>query len=76
MGWAMISLPWLGQEEEATREVMGDNFWPYGIEQNRRTLDALLQYAYEQGSLARELAADEIFHESTVALSDSPPGSA
>ena len=70
MGWAMISLPWLGQEEEDTRQLMGDDYWPYGVEQNRTTLEALLQYAFEQGLLERELAVDEIFHPSTVGLTD------
>lgn len=70
MGWAMISLPWLGQEEEATRELMGDDYWPYGVEQNRTTLEALLQYAFEQGLLERELAVDELFHASTVGFAD------
>ena len=70
MGWAMISLPWLGQEEEATRQLMGDDYWPYGVEQNRTTLEVLLQYSFEQGLLERELTVDEIFHPSAVGLTE------
>jgi 4,5-dihydroxyphthalate decarboxylase len=70
MGWAMISLPWLAQEIEATRELMGENFWPYGVEANRDTLTALLRYSHEQGLTDRQLSVDELFHPSTLALTE------
>jgi 4,5-dihydroxyphthalate decarboxylase len=72
MGWAMISLPWLAQEAEATRELMGENYWPYGVEANRNTLTALLQYSHEQGLTNRALPVDELFHPSTLELIDTP----
>jgi 4,5-dihydroxyphthalate decarboxylase len=62
------SLPWYGQELEDVRELMGDNFWPYGIEANRRTLEALSRYSYEQGLAKRELRIEELFHSSTLEL--------
>jgi 4,5-dihydroxyphthalate decarboxylase len=34
---------------------------PYGVEQNRTTLEAFLQYAFEQGVLHRKLAPEELF---------------
>ena len=72
MGWVMISLPWLAQEAEATRELMGENFWPYGVEANRETLTALLRYSHEQGLTKRELSLDELFHPSTLELNEGP----
>jgi len=72
MGWVMISLPWLAQEAEATRELMGENFWPYGVEANRETLTALLRYSHEQGLTKRELSLDELFHPSTLELNEAP----
>jgi 4,5-dihydroxyphthalate decarboxylase len=72
MGWAMISLPWLAQEAEATRELMGENFWPYGVEANRDTLSALLRYSHEQGLTRRELSVDELFHPSTLEMNEAP----
>jgi 4,5-dihydroxyphthalate decarboxylase len=47
---------------------MGDNYWPYGIEQNRKTLEALFQYSYEQGLSKRRLTIEELFHPSTLKL--------
>ena len=71
MAWATISLPWVGQELEETRALMGDNFWPYGIEPNRKALKALFQYSYEQGLAAKKLTIEELFHPSTLELIES-----
>ena len=70
LGWAMISLPWVGQELEETRALMGDNFWPYGIESNRKALEALFQYSHEQGLAKRRLTIEELFHASTIDLKE------
>ena len=72
LGWAMISLPWLAQEAEATRELMGENYWPYGVEANRSTLTSFLQYSHEQGLTNRTVALEELFHPSTLELVDTP----
>lgn len=55
------SLPWLVAEFEDTRKIMGDDFWPYGIEANRHTLETTLRHLHEDGLLARELRVDEVF---------------
>jgi len=60
--WLMIALPWIAQEFEATRALMGDDYWPYGIEPNRRTLEALCRYSHEQGLTQRQLTIEELFH--------------
>ena len=70
MGWATISLPWAAQEIEETHALMGENFWPYGIDLNRKTLDALFQYSYEQGLCRRRLAIEDVFHPKSLALSE------
>ena len=68
--WYKGSLPWFGQEFEETREVMGENYWSYGIPSNRKTLETLFQYSYEQGLAKRKLTTDELFHPSTAELSE------
>jgi len=68
--WYKSSLPWLGQEFAETRALMGDNYWSYGIEPNRTTLEALSRYSYEQGLASRELTIEELFHPSTLELSE------
>lgn len=63
-------VPWLSDELDRTRELLGRDFWPYGLEPNRRTLEVFLRYAHEQGLTARPLAPEELFvpetHESYV----------
>jgi 4,5-dihydroxyphthalate decarboxylase len=60
-----LSLPWLMDEWEQTEALMGKDFWPYGIEQNRAAISMLIQYSYEQNLIDRMLDVDELFPEST-----------
>lgn len=61
---AQIAVPWLYHDAlEVNRLVFGDKFWPYGIEPSRITLEAFLQYGYEQGTLRRRLTPEELFPE-------------
>jgi 4,5-dihydroxyphthalate decarboxylase len=53
---------------EAQR-VFGNDPWPYGIEHNRPTLDAFLQFAHEQGVTSRRLQVDELFPRQLSAFS-------
>jgi 4,5-dihydroxyphthalate decarboxylase len=56
-----VALPWLRQSYGRAQEVLGDNFWPYGIEANRPTLDAFLRYCSEQGVTQRAVSIEELF---------------
>lgn len=70
IGWAYDSLPWYGQEMDSTRDLMGDNFWPYGIEKNRKALETLFRYSYEQGLCSRELKIEELFEKSSLSFEE------
>jgi 4,5-dihydroxyphthalate decarboxylase len=61
-----IGLPWATAEYEATSALMGRDFWPYGVEPNRRTLELMLRYSYEQGLAVRRLAVEELFAAGTL----------
>jgi 4,5-dihydroxyphthalate decarboxylase len=61
-----IGLPWLTAEFDATREVMGNDFWPYGVEPNRKTLELMARYSHEQGLAVRPVAVEEMFAPSTL----------
>jgi 4,5-dihydroxyphthalate decarboxylase len=54
-------LPWLTAHLEEARREMGDDYWPYGLERNRKTLETFLRYHHEQGLSPRLLAPDELF---------------
>jgi 4,5-dihydroxyphthalate decarboxylase len=56
-----IGLPWVAAEVEATERVMGTDFWPYGVEANRATLEAMSRYSFEQHLSGRPVAVEEMF---------------
>jgi len=53
--------PWIAPYAERMRALFGDDFWPYGVDKNRRTLEAFLQFAHEQGVCRRKLAPEDLF---------------
>ena len=65
-----VTLPWVVEELEETRKIMGKNYWTYGFEANRKELENVMRYVYEQGLVKRQLKAEEIFHSSTLDLEE------
>jgi 4,5-dihydroxyphthalate decarboxylase len=64
----MINLPWAPDHYAETVQVMGEDFWPYGFNENRKTLETFLRYHHEQGLSSRRVAPEELFAESTFDL--------
>jgi 4,5-dihydroxyphthalate decarboxylase len=69
IGHLATSLPWSVAEYDRLRRVMGEDFWSYGVESNRRVLETLARYSYDQGLSIRQLPVDEMFVPSTYDLS-------
>src|SRR5262245_7221562 len=65
-GSPKASLAWLPPLLEEEQEIIGRDWFPYGIEQNRPSLEALLQYAHEQGLTGRRITIEELFAPSTM----------
>jgi len=61
IGVSHLPMPWLAEHANRWRGMAGEDFWPYGIEGNRPTLEAFTQYAFEQGVSARKLQIEELF---------------
>ena len=55
------TLPWLAAEVEETRAVMGADYWPYGVDANRPTLEAMLRYVADHGLATRAPTLEELF---------------
>jgi 4,5-dihydroxyphthalate decarboxylase len=51
-----------------TRDLIGDDPFPFGIKANRALLDTISGYSHEQGLTPRRLSIDELFAESTLDL--------
>lgn len=61
-----ISLPWSVKAAQEARELMGNDWWPYGVHESRKTLDAMVRYSFEQGLSARPVNVEELFAPSTM----------
>jgi 4,5-dihydroxyphthalate decarboxylase len=56
-----VSLPWVIDEVEASRNIFGPQIWDYSIEGSRPTLDALITYLHEQQLTRRQMSVEELF---------------
>jgi 4,5-dihydroxyphthalate decarboxylase len=56
-----VTLPWVVAEAEQTKKIMGEDWWPYGLAKNRKTLETFLRYHYEQGLSSRRMGVEELF---------------
>jgi 4,5-dihydroxyphthalate decarboxylase len=65
-GSPKASLAWLQPLIEEEQAIIGPDWYPYGIEQNRPSIEALLQYSHEQGLSGRRIKIEELFAPSTL----------
>jgi 4,5-dihydroxyphthalate decarboxylase len=64
---AHAPLAWLPSYTERLKKLFGEDFWPYGLEPNRTTLQAFVDFAYEQGVCHRRLELEELFPKQVLA---------
>ncbi len=60
-GTLRYMLPWLPADIEEIDELFGGDCWPYGIEPNRPTLEALVSYMAEQGLIPQKIPLEKLF---------------
>ena len=53
--------PWFSQLITDDQAVLGDDWWPYGIEANRKAIEAILRYHFEQGITQHRFTIEELF---------------
>ena len=59
-------VPWLVAALEEARREMGEDWWPYGVEPNRKALETFLRYHHEQGLSKRLFSPEELFAPETL----------
>ena len=64
----VIVYSWMAAAVNEQRELMGENYWAYNIENNRRVLEALTQYAHEQGLSPTKIDYKSFFAPEAAAL--------
>lgn len=67
---ACYPLPWVPAILEDARRALGEDWWPYGLEPNRRTLEAFVSFAHEQGVTPRRLEPEGLFARSALGVKD------
>lgn len=61
---------WPNQYIADEQRIFAGDPWAYGLEANRHVLETFLNYCHAQGVTARKLAPADIFHPSTVTLTE------
>jgi len=59
-----VTLPFVEETLKSVRELMGQDFWSYGVEPNRPTLEFFLRHHHSQGLSPRLMKVEELFHPS------------
>jgi 4,5-dihydroxyphthalate decarboxylase len=58
----IVPLAWFRHALEEQEEILGGDPWIYGLgPQNRKNLETLMRYSFEQGLIGKKLALDELF---------------
>jgi 4,5-dihydroxyphthalate decarboxylase len=60
-GMTYFPILWGFEHARRSQALFDGDYWPYGVESNRRTLEAFLRYAHEQGVCHRLLRVEELF---------------
>jgi 4,5-dihydroxyphthalate decarboxylase len=64
-----VTLPWLTAEADQSAALMGEDFWRYGVEENRKDIETLARYSHEQGLVSRRIPVEELFATPTLEIS-------
>ena len=65
---SILTISWASAAMAEQRELMGDHYWPYNIEDNVRALDAMMQYAHQFGLTPKQLEYQSFFDPEAAAL--------
>jgi 4,5-dihydroxyphthalate decarboxylase len=64
----ILVISWAAAAVDEQRALMGENYWSYNIENNRSALEAMTQFAYEQGLSPSKLDYWSFFHPEAAAM--------
>jgi len=63
-------LPWAPAHLAQTRELLGQDFWSYGLAANRTTIETQIGFSRNQHLIARDVTPEELFAEAAHGLRD------
>ena len=63
MSASKITMPFVDERLQKDRALMGQDFWPYGVDKNKHVLEAFFAAHHAQGLSKRVVAVEEMFEE-------------
>jgi 4,5-dihydroxyphthalate decarboxylase len=63
-----LSMTWFREPLREQQDILGDDPWSYGLAPNRKAIETLIDYVYEQGFTAKKVRAEELFAPNTLDL--------
>jgi len=64
----ILTISWAAFNLEEQKELMGEHYWPYNVEDNIKSLDAMLEYSHQQGLTSTKLDYMSFFDPAAAAL--------
>jgi 4,5-dihydroxyphthalate decarboxylase len=61
-----ITLPFVEERLKQARDLMGYDFWSYGLEGNRHVLENFFKHHHAQGLSSRLITPEDLFHPGTL----------
>jgi 4,5-dihydroxyphthalate decarboxylase len=69
IGHLFVSLPWAVAHFEQARSSLGNDYWSYGLANNRHVLDVFTRYHHAQGLSKTLVRPEQLFASSTLDMS-------
>jgi 4,5-dihydroxyphthalate decarboxylase len=60
-----VTMPFVEDNLNIVKRLMGEDYWSYGVAGNEKTLDAFCEMHHHQGLSPKRLTVDELFYPST-----------
>ena len=61
-----VTLPFVEEQLRAARQLLGTDYWSYGLGPNHKVLDTFLHHHHAQGLSPRRVRVEELFHPATL----------
>jgi len=64
-----VTLPWMVHHHNEAKALMGEDYWPYGLDANQHVIETFARYHFDQGLSKRLVEPKELFAASALDLS-------